>query len=117
MVLRGASRNRRPLLAAALAAAFLPRAAAAAETDQFLTWGIELEDSAEPLNDYLQEKFEETLTRVNRKEVEPPCEEIPGRLYRHVFATLPDSRLRRHMQRSSEFDLHPPPKTGFWRYR
>ncbi len=93
------------------------RDASGAETDQFVAWGVELDDSAAAINGFLNQEFEHTITRLNRKRPDRPCEAIPGRLYRRVFASLVDSRLRRFMQKSPEVHWYPARDVGYWEYR
>ncbi len=111
---------RRKVLAVAVAvvaAIAAARSAPAAETDQYLAWGVELADSAEPFNRFFNREFERRLARLARKGKERPCEAIAGRLYHHVFPNLAGSRLRRFLQESPDLDLFPPPEVGYWQYR
>ena len=99
---------------AVAAAAILAAAgvAAAAETDQYLVWGVELADSSAPINGFLNQRFEEKLERLARRGRARPCEAIPGRLYGDLFASIASSRLRRFLKRSPEVDLYPRREEG-----
>ena len=115
---RGWPRGRRLIGAAALAwVAAGPGAAAASETDQFLTWGVELADSAEPLNHFVNHEFEVVLARLGRRGRLPPCEAVPGRLYRRVFSSIYWSRLRRFVQQQPEVEWYPRRGVTYWQYR
>lgn len=103
------------LAAVATGAAWRP--ASASETDQYLAWGVELTDSAGPLNRFLNEEFEHALARLSRKGKEHPCPEVANRLYNHVFASLVSSRLRRFIQDNPDLELFPGPEVSYWRYR
>ncbi len=92
-------------------------AAAAAETDQYLAWGVDLADSSAPINRFLNRRFEAKLERLARSGRARPCEAIPGRLYDDLFASIASSRLRRFLHESPEVDLYPPREVGYWDYR
>ena len=87
------------------------------ETDQYLVWGYELDDSAEILNEYLNENLEIYLDRLNRKKPERVgCEEIPPRIYRYLFRGLYSSRLREFLKSHPEIDRWPDSDVGYWQY-
>ena len=46
---------------------FCIHTAFALETDNFLTWGLELEDSALDINKYINDHIEEELVEINTK--------------------------------------------------
>ncbi len=91
-------------------------AVSASETDQFLAWGIELADGSEQLNVFVNQEFEHALGRLEQSERELPCEKVPGRLYRRVFASMASSRLRRYVHRS-EIEWYPRRGVNRWQYR
>ncbi len=90
--------------------------AAASETDQFLVWGVELEDGAEHVNLFLNLEFEHALARLERAGREPPCPKVAEKLYKRVFASMLSSRLRRHVE-TSEIDSYPQREVGYWQYQ
>ena len=94
-----------------------PLGVAASETDQFITWGVEIADSAEPLNEFVHQEFEIALARLERQGRVPPCEKTPGRLYRRVFSSIYWSRLRRFVQQQPEVEGYPRRGVGYWQYR
>jgi len=50
--------------------------ARALETDNFLTWGVHLEDSSEDVNRYINSKVERVLEKINKKSKKLDCEEV-----------------------------------------
>ena len=50
------------------------------ETDNFLTWGIELEDSADDVNKYINEHIETELTKINTRPKPLTCEKVRNKL-------------------------------------
>lgn len=79
-----------------------------AETDQYLSWGIELKDSAEVLNRYFNEELERYLENVNSraKPIKDP-EELTIAIYYHFFQFLGWSRLRVFVRYSPEIEKYP----------
>ncbi len=105
-------------VAAAVAAAAGASRAAASETDQYLAWGVELSDSAEALNRFVNRELEAALARINRRGRELPCEAIPNRLYRRVFASIYSSKLRRFIRKNGDqVDGYPQRGVSYWQYR
>ena len=92
----------------ALMVVFAPRALGA-ETDQFLTWDIELEDCFGPLNDYFNQEIEVVLHKLNqrKKPVTDPVEVIEA-IYLRVFEGLHSSRIREFLNTSPDVDIYPP---------
>ncbi len=93
-----------------------PRTVSATETDQFLVWGVELADSSEQLNQFINQEFERKLARLNRGDRQRPCEAVPGRLYRRAFSSLFSSRLRRFVE-NSDIEWYPRRGVSYWEYR
>ena len=89
----------------------------AAETDQFLAWGVELADSSPELNRYVNRQFEEELAELGRRRSEGPCEAVPGRLYLRVFKTLLNAPVRDYLRTDDEIDRFPGSDVGFWEFR
>ncbi len=79
-----------------------------AETDQYLTWGIELKDSADILNNYFNQELERYLEIVNSraKPIKDP-EELTVAIYYHFFQFLGWSRLRTYMRYNPAVDKYP----------
>lgn len=91
------------------------KSASAAETDQFLVWGVELADSSEQLNLFINQEFEQVLARLDDGG-ERPCHKVPGRLYRRAFSSLFSSRLRRFIK-ASDIEWYPRRDVSRWDYR
>ncbi len=88
--------------------AFLSSSAYCGETDQYIVWGIELEDSAEAVNNYLNseaEKFIEKRNRIDRKKMDD--EQLVSKLYAYYFHGLHASKLRNWVQHSEDVDRYP----------
>ena len=82
--------------------------ACASETDQYLVWGVELEDSSQAINRYLNTEIDRFLEERNRADQEP-CSgpKLTRRIYLHFFQGLHSSRLRHWLGHSSEVDRYP----------
>jgi hypothetical protein len=86
-----------------------PIAVVALETDQYLVWEVELNDSADAFNRYLNGEIETFLQEQNgRKRPADSAEELTLQLYFYLFNGLHASRLRHWVQTSSEVDRYPP---------
>ncbi len=94
----------------------VPGTASAAETDQFLAWGVELADSSQQLNFFVNREFERVLARLGARGARRPCEKIPGRLYRRAFSSLFSSRLRSFIK-TSDVESYPHREVSQWDYR
>ena len=79
-----------------------------AETDQYLTWEVELEDSADAVNAYLNQEIEAFLEKANRRKRSIKRRpELVADLYTHLFAGLHQSRLRSFCAKSPLVDRFP----------
>lgn len=54
--------------------------AIALETDNFLTWGRELKDSSDLINDYINDQVKVELQKINRKKKLFSCEKVRNKL-------------------------------------
>lgn len=90
--------------------------AAALESDQYLVWGVELEDSAPVLNEFVNEQAERLLARVNRRgrPEHTPCEALPKRIFRRLARNLVFSRLRRFVVKDPRIDVYPDRDVGYF---
>jgi len=79
-----------------------------AETDQYLTWGIELKDSADELNRYFNEELSNYLEAVNKraKPIDNP-EELTVAIYYHFFQFLGWSRVRTFIRNDPQIEKFP----------
>lgn len=89
--------------------------AAAGETDQYLAWGVTLDDSSDEINGYLNDGIETALSRIERPR-RLACEELPPRIYRYLFHGLLRSRLRHYLDEDPSIDRHPGPEVKYFRY-
>lgn len=89
----------------------------AGETDQFLVWGVELEDCSGALNRYLNTEAEMFLEKINRSRRKSyDAEELARKLYRHFFRGIHASRLRNWLQHSSDVERYPDPSVSYFQY-
>ena len=91
--------------------------AGASETDQFLAMDVELDDSAEALNDYLTVQAEDFLKKKNarRRPAETP-EKLTQQYYFYIFKGLHASRLRAWLIHSEDLDRHPGTSVTYFEY-
>lgn len=90
----------------------------AAETDQFMTWNIELRDSAEVLNTYLNQAAKDYVERRNRSNAKTETvEEMGTGFYLYLFQGLHSSRIRKFIWDTPEIDRYPSADTSAWAYQ
>lgn len=90
----------------------------AAETDQYLAWGVQLKDSSETVNRYLNDQAEEFLRKKNhhaRKDCTP--EKLVQGLYFHLFHGLYSGQVRTWLNRSDDVDRFPDKSVSRFRYQ
>lgn len=106
------------LIVLALLGLGCPAIAGAAETDQYLTWDIELEDAAPAFNSYIDEEIQVFLDKMNRRS-RPVADvaELTEELYRHLFAGLHASRVRSWLKNADDVDRHPGDELSDWEYQ
>jgi hypothetical protein len=111
--------NFAPSAVIAMAFAALSAAPAAGfESDPFLALEIEIEiaDSAGVINEYLNAEIETVLDRINSRAALKRCEELPPRIYRHLFAHLLSSRFKHFLEHSPKIQRFPADDVGYWQY-
>ena len=97
--------------------AFTP-SARAAETDQFMTWNVELRDSAALINDFLNASAQEFVARRNRSnDKTETVEEMGNKFYLYLFQGLHSSRIRTFVSGTEAIDRFPSTDTSFWQYQ
>ncbi len=83
--------------------------ARADETDQYLAWGVELSDSTEIINGYLNRQIQKVIDERNTA-IEPTCE--CGSLVEGIYDEVFKGRLTAHLQdfldREEDVDVYPP---------
>jgi hypothetical protein len=87
--------------------------AGAGESDQFLVWGVELQDSSEAINRYLNDEVAAFLASDRAVAIEDR-EELTRRIYLHFFQGLHTSRARRWLHRAPELDRYPDSSVSWW---
>lgn len=93
-------------------------AAPGAETDQFMTWNIELKDSAPALNAYLNTAAQEFVERRNRSNLKvETAEEMAIGYYLYLFQGLHSSRVRSYLTCDPAIDRYPRADVSFWEYQ
>lgn len=97
-------------------AACLP--AGAAETDQYMTWEVELEDSSAAFNAYLNEEAAR-FVEIRNKRTRPTKtnEEMALGFYAYLFEGLHKSRMRNFLASSEEIDRYPGSDVSPWEYQ
>jgi len=104
--------------AAILLLAVATQAARAAETDQYMTWSVELNDSAPALNAYLNEQVVEFIESRNRwtRPIKTE-EEVAMAFYGYLFEGLHKSRVRTWLFTADEVDRYPDNDVSVWEYQ
>lgn len=101
-----------------VSALFSAATANAAETDQFMTWNIELKDSRDLLNEYLNQAAQEYAEKRNRSNAKvDTLNEMTAGYYLYLFEGLHSSRLRTHIWETPEIDRYPSSDTSAWTYQ
>ena len=90
--------------------------ALATETDQFLAWLVDIEDSLEPLNAYMNEELGVLLRRLRGQQREVECTRVPMLFFEQIFPNMFDSRIRRHLYRVAGIDKFPRQGVGYSDY-
>lgn len=90
--------------------------AVALETDQYLAWSTELEDSAPAIDRYLDGQLALVLGRVNRAPAAVACPEIPVRFFRRLAPSLVYSRIRGMLGEDPGVDRFPDRDVGYLGY-
>ncbi|MFP6583905.1 MAG: hypothetical protein VCD00_15300 [Candidatus Hydrogenedentota bacterium] len=92
----------------------------ASETDQFMVWGVELEDSAPALNGWLNEQLDEYVVELNEDEkwLEASIDEVTVGYYRHIFKHLLNQKARQFLREGEGIDEYPPrDEMSVWQYQ
>lgn len=84
------------------------RQAHALETDQYLLWGLELEDSAEAINAFLNSEMDVFLEKANASPRRyRTAERVAIGYYKHLFNNLLYTRTKKWLRESEEIDRFP----------
>lgn len=117
-ILRNGCRLRFPhVVGVLLAAVSVTGAVCASETDQFVAMDVELQDSADALNAFLNAQAKAFLEKENARHnpAETP-EELTQRYYFYLFKGLHASRLRSWLFHSEHVDRYPDESVGYFEY-
>ncbi len=80
----------------------------ASETDQYLTWGVELEDSAEAFNGFLNDAFVKYVHFINRRSQKVHTkEELVDGFFIYLYDGLHYSRARQFIKKSDAVERYP----------
>jgi hypothetical protein len=91
-------------------------AAAGFESDPFLALEVEIADSEEAINEYVNAEIQVVLDRVSSRKVVRRCEELPPRIFRHLFAHLLSSRFKHFLEHSPKIERFPADDVGYWQH-
>jgi len=101
---------RRKIIPAIILASLFCTEAKAMETDQFLTWDVELQDSSDLINNHINNELSpKFLHKVNRRTIKPKTrQEFVEDYYEHLHTALIFSNLKEYINNSPEVDIFPP---------
>ncbi len=79
------------------------------ETDQFMSWDVELSDSTDVLNAYFNSEIRKIVDKRNRA-IEPPCDcpSLALDTFDHLFKGRLTSRLMDFVVHADDIDVYPP---------
>jgi len=110
--------NRPGLIFAFLCLAWLAVAAHAIETDQYLTWGVELKDSAPALNNFINAEVQQFLDAKNKEDGSDfTPETLTEEVMEHLFRIRQSSRVMTWLLTSEELDTYPDASVSNEAYR
>lgn len=91
--------------------------ALAAETDQFMTWGTELKDSADVLNAQYNKELDRFIDKANRlaHSIKDP-DEFTIAFYNYLSKGLYGSRYRAYIKDAPEVEKFPGPSVTYFEY-
>jgi len=80
----------------------------ALETDQFLLWGVELDDSTEAINAFLNSEMDVFLAKANASPRRyRTAERVALGYYKHLFNNMLYTRTKKWLRESDEIDRFP----------
>lgn len=79
------------------------------ETDQFLSWDVELADSSETINHYVNTEIRDLIAHRNTG-IEPPCdcESLTLEIFDYLFKGRLTARFKDFIRTNEDIDVHPP---------
>jgi len=92
--------------------------AAADETDQFMSWNVQLRDSAEAVNDHLNEQIRMSIDLSNRS-IESPCDcqTLAFDTIDYIFNGRLTARFMDYVVSDDDIDVYPPRSMSNARYQ
>jgi hypothetical protein len=100
--------------------AIMPSNVYASETDQYMVWGRELEDSAPELNEWMNTQLDEfmEIVQVDAKWQDAAAEDLTVGYYRYMFRNLLYAKIRGFFRHSETIDAYPPREAvSTWQYQ
>lgn len=104
----------RVLAIAIVSAAVAP--AHAGETDQFLAWSVDLNDSAPAINNYLNDEIAAFLASRDAATITLQSD-LAEAIYFHLFKGLYASRIRHWLHHAPDVDRFPDKSVSWWEYQ
>ena len=79
----------------------------AAETDQYMTWGITLKDSKKVINSYLNKEISEVIAKSNKKRRKRSCIALSKRIGLHFGGAI-EFRTKLWADKNKDIEIYPP---------
>lgn len=79
----------------------------AVETDQFLSWGVELEDSTEKINQFINQTVARALSKVNESKKSFTCEDVAYKVMTEIKGPYKISAISIFAGNNPEIDRYP----------
>ncbi len=108
------------LSAVCVFSSILSTSAFASETDQYLVWGRELEDSAPELNEWMNEQLDAFMEIVHTDAnwQDATAEKLTVGYYRYMFRNLLYAKIRGFFRHSETIEAYPPrAEVSTWQYQ
>jgi hypothetical protein len=80
---------------------------AADEADQYLSWGIELADSASTINAYTNGRIDAMLDVVNRENPDCECETLTNGIFADIYFNRLQANLTSFVETAPAIDIYP----------
>jgi hypothetical protein len=90
--------------------------AIADETDQFLVWDVELEDSTDAINEYLNRELSAFAEIKNASEQPCDCPQFALDYFDYIFAGRLTARFKDFIRTSEDVDVFPPRSVSNFEY-
>jgi hypothetical protein len=98
----------RVYLSIAVLSLVIPISAHSDEADQFLSWNVDLKDSAPQLNRFIAEQTAEVIDRVNARRTDNcTCEELTELIFRNIYLDRFRAPLLLYIETLDHVDVYP----------